>query len=180
VQLIVSGLQTTGVKVVPIPAGVGGNKSNDMLRRLDSDVLSKKPDWLTVSCGVNDVWHGAGGIPLDQYKQNMTQIVDRAQAAGVKVVILTATMIGEDPSNENNKKLAAYNDFLRQLAAEKHCPLADLNADMQAQVKSLVDEGRRQTNLLTVDGVHMNPRGDVMMATGVLKALGLDEAQLAK
>jgi lysophospholipase L1-like esterase len=180
VKLIASGLQTNGVKIVPIPAGVSGNKSNDMLNRLDADVLKKKPDWLTVSCGVNDVWHGASGIPLEQYKQNMTQLVDRAQAAGVKVMILTATMIGEDAPNENNTKLAGYNEFLRQLAAEKHCPLADLNSDMQAAVKELVAAGYRPGHLLTQDGVHMNPRGNVMMATGVLRAFGLDDAQIAK
>jgi hypothetical protein len=33
---------------------------------------------------------------------------------------------------------------------------------------------------LTADGVHMNPLGDMMMATGVLKAFGLTEEQLKK
>ena len=34
--------------------------------------------------------------------------------------------------------------------------------------------------LLTTDGVHMNPAGNQMMASGVLRALGLDDAQLKK
>ena len=84
------------MKIQIIPAGVSGNTSKDMLARLDKDVLSKKPQWMTLSCGVNDVWHGVNGVPLDQYKQNITSIVDQAQAAGIKVVILTATMIGEE------------------------------------------------------------------------------------
>ena len=63
-------------KIEVIPAGVGGNTSKDMLARLDRDVLSKKPDWMTLSCGVNDVWHGATGVPLDQYQQNITSIVE--------------------------------------------------------------------------------------------------------
>ena len=49
VRLIVSGLEANGVKVEPIPAGISGHKSNDMLGRLDRDVLSKKPDWVTIS-----------------------------------------------------------------------------------------------------------------------------------
>ncbi len=28
-----------------------------MLARLDEAVISKKPQWMTLSCGVNDVWH---------------------------------------------------------------------------------------------------------------------------
>jgi len=44
VQLVTAGLQTLGIKIVPIPAGIGGNTSVNMLARLDRDVLSKKPD----------------------------------------------------------------------------------------------------------------------------------------
>ena len=176
VCLVLSGLKANGITVTPYPAGIGGDKSNQMLERLDSDVLSKKPTWMTLSCGVNDVWAGDRGIPLDQYKVNMTAIVDQAQAAGAKVMILTATMIGEQPANPNNVKIATYNDFLRQLAKEKHCLLADLSADMFAALNPEV-KGRNQ---LTVDGVHMNPVGDQIMAVGVLRAFGLSESQLKK
>ena len=179
VRLVISGLQANGVNATAIPAGISGNKSNQMLERLESGVLSKKPDWLTLSCGVNDVWHGEKGIPLDQYKVNITAIVDKAHAAGVKVMLLTSTMIGEDAANPNNVKLAAYNDFLRQLAKEKHCLLADLNGEMQAALKP-VAKGQSQPNQLTRDGVHMNPFGDQMMATGVLRAFGTSEGQLQK
>jgi hypothetical protein len=63
------------------------------------------------------------------------------------------------------------------LAAEKKLPLADLNAEMQAAKKEAPAHGG---NWLTGDGVHMNPRGNQMMALGVLKAFGLGEAQLQK
>jgi len=175
VRLVVSGLKANGITVTPYPAGISGHKSNQMLERLEKDVLSKKPTWMTLSCGVNDVMHGDKGIALEPYKANITALVDQAQAAGVKVMILTATMISENPANAANVKLAAYNDFLRQLAQSKKCPLADLDADMQAAIKPGI-KGDQLTN----DGVHMNPTGDQMMATGVLRAFGLNEAQLQK
>lgn len=178
VSLVISGLEANGIKATMIPAGISGHKSNQMLARLEKDVLSKKPDWMTLSCGVNDVWHGARGVPLDQYKENITNIVDQCQSAGIKVMLLTSTMIGEDAANPNNQKLAPYNAFLVELAKEKKCLLADLNADMQA---ALVAAGPdRPDKMLTSDGVHMNPAGNQMMAVGVLKAFGLDEAQLKK
>jgi lysophospholipase L1-like esterase len=173
VRLVISGLEANGIKAEAIPAGISGHKSNDMLARLQKDVIDKKPDWMTLSCGVNDVWHHERGVPLDQYKANITQIVEKAQAAGIKVVVLTSTMIHEDQPNEDNQKLTAYNDFLKSLAAEKNLPVADLNAMMQEQVKT-----PHKGNLLTVDGVHMNPVGNEMMASGVLKAFGLSDAQL--
>lgn len=176
VRLVVAGLEANGVKTTPVPAGIGGHKSNQMLERLGRDVLSKKPDWMTLSCGVNDVWHGANGVPLEAYRSNITAIVEQCQAAGVKVVILTATVIGEDLNNDNNRKLAAYNDFLRSLAKEKKCGLADLNASFQEAIKASGRPGR----VLTSDGVHMNPAGDQLMARGVLEAFGLGEAEMKK
>jgi lysophospholipase L1-like esterase len=196
VKLVVAGLAANGIEVTPVPAGISGHKSNDMLARLDRDVLSKKPQWMTLSCGVNDVWHGKGGVPLDDvqataegfttrpneaekgtYVKNITAIVDKAQAAGVKVVILTATVIRENLTNPENQKLAPYNDFLRKLAKDKHLPVADLNAMFQEQIKAANQPGK---NVFTVDGVHMNPEGNKIMAKGILEAFGLDAGQIKK
>ena len=178
VRLAIRGLESAGIKASAIPAGISGHKSNQMLARLERDVLSKNPNWMTLSCGVNDVWHGKRGVSLEDYKANITKIVDHCQGAGVKVMILTSTMIGEDKGNANNKKLSTYNDFLRKLAKEKKCLLADLNADMQARIAA--SEDKKGGKLLTSDGVHMNPDGNKMMATGVLKAFGLNAEQVKK
>ena len=52
------------------------------------------------------------------------------------------------------------------------------------KTSALFDErekaGGKRGNLLTSDGVHMNPRGNMMMAAGVLKGFGLEGAALAK
>ena len=178
VRLVIAGLDANGIKVTPIPAGVSGHKSNQMLARLDKDVIAKKPDWMSLSCGVNDVWHGARGVNLEDYKKNITEIIDKCQTSGIKVMILTSTMIKETPDNAENKKLADYNAFLLQLAKEKNLPVADLNADMQAIVIEHQKTTGSKSNYLTRDGVHMNPFGDMMMAKGILRAFGLDDAQI--
>jgi lysophospholipase L1-like esterase len=178
IKLTAAGLQTLGIKIVPIPAGVGGNTSQDMLARFQADVLGKKPDWVTISCGVNDVWHNPGGVPLDGYEKNITSMVDQAQAAGIKVLIMTATVIGED-DNDNNKKLVAYNDFLHQLAAQRHLPVAEENAAFQAAIKA----GPPLPNnapILTVDGVHPTSEGGQVMASTLLAAFGATPAQVTQ
>jgi lysophospholipase L1-like esterase len=192
VRLVISGLDANGVKAEPLPAGIGGHKSNDMLGRLDRDVLSKKPQWMTLSCGVNDVWHGRNGVALDDaaltggsygpeaagrgtYQKNILAIVEKAQAAGVQVVILTATVIQEKLDNAENAKLAPYNDYLLALAKEKKVRIADLNGLFQERIKA---ENKPGQKVLTGDGVHMAPAGDRLMAVGVLQAFGLDAAQM--
>ena len=178
VRLAISGLEAAGVKTTAIPAGISGHKSNQMLARLEKHVLSKKPDWMTLSCGVNDVWHGKRGVLLKDYKKNITKIVDQCQAADIKVMLLTSTMIKEDKKNKQNQTLKGYNDFLIELAKEKKCLIADLNADMQAIIDASDD--KKGGKLLTRDGVHMNAIGNKMMATGVLKAFGLSSKQIEK
>jgi lysophospholipase L1-like esterase len=181
VNLVMLGLKVNGINAVKIPAGISGHKSNQMLARLKRDVLDKKPQIMTLSCGVNDVGHGKRGVELPDFKKNITAIVEQAQAAGIRVCILTATMNREDPKHPHNIKLAGYNEFLRGLAREKNCLLADLNGDMQKIVADFRKSSPKyKGNVLTVDGLHMNPCGNVMMAKGVLRALGLDDAQIAK
>ena len=98
VCLVMSGLEANGIKATAIPAGISGHKSDDMLARIGNDVLGKKPDWMTLSCGVNDVWHAdfGKGVPIEKYKENITIMVDMCQAAGIKVMLPTSTLIGED------------------------------------------------------------------------------------
>jgi lysophospholipase L1-like esterase len=194
VRLVIAGLEANGIKAEPVPAGISGHKSDQMLARLDKDVLSKKPQWMTLSCGVNDVWHGPRGVPLDDtmvksgtyddkvasrgtYKKNITAIIDQATAAGVKPVMLTATVIHENLASKENGLLAPYNDFLRQLAKEKKLPMADLFAMFEERIKA---ENKPKEKVLTSDGVHMNTEGNKLMAIGVLKAFGLNDAELDK
>lgn len=199
VTLVMVALKQQGLEVSHVPAGIAGHRSNDMLGRLEKDVLSKNPQWMVLSCGVNDVWHfklrlgerAFQGVSLDDYKKNITAIIDKAQAANIKVLVLTSTMIGEDPERELNKNLIPYNDFLRTIAKEKNCLLADLNKDMQEELKKIPDtkgavkmfgepEYKRDIqNKLTSDGCHMNSLGNIMMAKGVLRAFGLSEEKIA-
>ena len=177
-RLVLDGLKKQGIEVTGIFAGIGGHKSNQMLARLEKDVLSKKPDWMTLSCGVNDVWHGKNGVKLDDYKTNITAIVDRAQDAGVKVMLLTSTMIKEDQKGDLNQQLIPYNAFLKELAKSNGCLFADLNTDMQQALKKFPKNAPKGKQL-TSDGVHMNAYGNIMMAKGLLKSFGVSDAKLA-
>ena len=178
VNLVIDGLSIVGVKAGKIPAGVSGHKSDQMLARLDG-VLAKKPDWMTLSCGVNDVGHGPRGIELEPYKTNITAILDKCAAAGVKVIVLTPTLCNDAPGWKNhgyNRKLDKYCEFLRKSAAERNLPLADLN-EMH---KRILDSADCPKEGVTNDRLHMNNFGNLMMAKGVLQAMGLTEEEIAR
>jgi acyl-CoA thioesterase I len=165
-----------------INKGIGGQKAEDLVKRFDKDVVQLKPAYATISIGINDVWHRLGK-PHDEkvlaaYKENVAKMVDQAQKAGVKVVLLTPTLIQEDPSAEGNKRLTMYVEAEKQIAAEKKCQLVDLHGMFLTALKKKPAEEKK--TWLTGDGVHMKPLGDGMMAVGVLRALGVPDEKIAQ
>ncbi|MEK6249182.1 MAG: SGNH/GDSL hydrolase family protein, partial [Planctomycetales bacterium] len=191
-RLVVHGLKTKGIRVNGIYAGIPGNKSSDMLLRLDS-ILQRKPDHLFLSVGVNDVWHTdptarigvykpspGMGVKFDHYKVYVPQILDRCKAAGTKVIMSTFTQITEDPEFRLNKKAKTYNDFLRSLAKERNLPIALLNEAAFAKIAELKAKGGtdRKHNMISSDGIHPTAIGHQTMALGILKAMGFGEQDL--
>ncbi|NCX97226.1 MAG: hypothetical protein EBX35_01165 [Planctomycetia bacterium] len=174
VRLVVAGCDVNGMKIDPIPAGIGGHTSDDMLARLKRDVLDKKPDWVTISCGMNDVIHGPKGISLEQYETNMKSIVTQCRAAGIQVMLFTTTTAGQWDSPQS-RQLGRYSDVVRHLARQNQCALADLYNVFVENLKA-ADTLRG----LTGDGVHMTPEGDLLIASTVLETFGLNEVQLTK
>jgi len=173
VQLVITGLKAEGVDAAAVPAGHSGDTSANMLLRVNPDVLHRGANWMTLSCGVNDV-HLSPGVGLEAYKKNVETMVAKAQSWNVRVVILTATPIGEDANSPNNQKLAAYNEFLRSFAAEKKLPLADMNAAFWKVLNSPPDAGGfAPGKRLLADGLHPNDTGQFLMAVTLLEALGV-------
>lgn len=164
-----------------INKGIGGQKAEDLVRRFDADVVKLKPACVTISIGINDVWHRLGGPHdakvLAAYKSNVATMVDRAQQAGIRVILLTPTLIQEDSNSEGNKRLLLYVEAEKQIAAEKKCQFVDLHGMFRAALKQ--KPATVKGNWLTSDGVHMSPLGDAVMATGVLRALGVPDAKLS-
>ncbi len=48
-----------GIRVINV--GSSGDQVRNLLARWQTDVIDKKPDWLSIMIGINDVWRQAGG-----------------------------------------------------------------------------------------------------------------------
>ena len=166
-------------------AGVSGDRVGQLLARLDRDVLREQPTMVTVSIGINDVWHrhggGNGGGTADaEFAACYAQLCDRLEAAGIRGVLLTPTVIGEELGRPENRELQWMVGVVRRQAAARGWPLADMHAAFAAAITA-----RRQalcpaewpmgpdgdTRFYTVDGVHMNAAGNALMATTLVDAL---------
>ena len=172
IDLVLQGLEKSGVKNVRrLPAGIDGNHSGDMLARLGSILSDPSVRIMTVSCGVNDVWgfDWGRGLMLEEYKANVRAIYDKAARAGVLVVAVTPTLIGEDPASEKNRVLDQFADFIREEARLRGLPLADPRADEIAALAALPPGGGLY---FTYDGVHPVSAGNELIARSILRALG--------
>ncbi len=154
-----------------IGAGISGNKVYDLYLRLEKDVLDKKPDAVIIWIGVNDVWHkklAHTGTDADKFADFYTAIIDKLQAKKIKVYLCTPAVIGEknDMSNEMDKDLNQYAGIVRFLAQKKNCELIDLRTMF---LDYLSDHNPENTDkgLLTLDGVHLNDTGNLMVATAI-------------
>lgn len=164
-----------------INAGIGGQRSEDLVARFQSDVVDKKPDLVTISVGINDVWSRLGA-PHDEeilagYKQNVTKMIDMAQGAGIEVILLTPTIIVEDLNSEGNRRLAMYVEAEQEIAKEKKCAVVDLHRMFLTALQKKPTDG--EPTWLTADGVHMKPLGYAIMAVGLLREMGVSDAMLA-
>jgi lysophospholipase L1-like esterase len=164
-----------GVEVVG--AGVSGNKVPDLQRRLEHDVLARKPTVVVIYIGINDVWHGekdpARGTPKEKYEAGLKDIIGRLKDAGARVVLCTPSVIGEKKNGANNldTRLDDYADVSRAVARETHVGLCDLRKGFQDYLKEH-NADDKEKGVLTGDRVHLNDAGNRFVADTILKCLG--------
>jgi isoamyl acetate esterase len=151
-----------------IGSGIGGNKIYDLYLRLEKDVLEKKPDIVFIYIGVNDVWHkqsyGTGTDP-EKFEKFYRAIIEKIQAQGATVALVTPAVIGErtDHSNEMDGDLNQYCNIVRSIAKDLGLGLVDLR-------KAFLEHNRRynpsnkESGILTTDRVHLNPAGNQLVA----------------
>ena len=92
--------QALGVKV--INAGVDGDNTEDALKRLETDVLSKNPGLVVILLGGNDY---LDRIPLSKTFENLDIIIRRIRATGASVVVVEigASILGKPVQNRWDK-----------------------------------------------------------------------------
>jgi lysophospholipase L1-like esterase len=164
-----------GIEV--IGAGISGNKVPDLQKRLQKDVLDKKPTVVVIYIGINDVWHGendpAKGTPKDKFEAGLKEIIGKINDSGARVLLCTPSVIGEKTGGANklDAKLDEYADVSRSVAKDTKASLCDLRKAFQDYLKEN-NAKNEEKGLLTGDRVHLNDAGNKFVAETILKSLG--------
>ena len=163
-----------GIEV--IGAGVSGNKVPDLQKRLEKDVLMKKPTVVVIYIGINDVWHGennpANGTSKEKFEAGLKEIIGKIKDAGARVVLCTPTVIGEKKAGANklDAKLDEYADVSRAVAKETGAQLCDLRKAFVDDLAKINDKDK-ESGILTTDRVHLNDAGNKLVAKTILAAI---------
>ncbi|WP_439621141.1 SGNH/GDSL hydrolase family protein [Gemmata sp.] len=159
-----------------IGAGISGNKVPDLQRRLEKDVLAKKPTVVVIYIGINDVWHGekdpARGTTPDKFEAGLKEIIGKIQETKARVILCTPTVIGEKKSGTNalDAKLDEYAEISRKVAKDTGSQLCDLRkAFADHLAKNNADD--KEKGVLTGDRVHLNDAGNKLVAETILGVL---------
>lgn len=79
-----------------IDLGISGNKTEDLVARLQSDFIDVHADVVSVLIGVNDTWHHAGDksyIPNGEFEANLRKVYGAVKDGGAKLIVLEQFLI---------------------------------------------------------------------------------------
>ncbi|KQC31684.1 hypothetical protein AAY42_08720 [Flagellimonas eckloniae] len=72
-----------------VNAGVGGNSTVNLLKRLDTDVLQQAPDLVILMVGTNDMLNSKKMIPYKTYEDNLQKIVQKISDKGAAILLIS-------------------------------------------------------------------------------------------
>ncbi|HOM51963.1 MAG TPA: SGNH/GDSL hydrolase family protein [Phycisphaerae bacterium] len=169
-----------------INAGISGEKAEDMVKRFERDVIARNPNIVTISVGINDVWHRMDRphdpAVLEEYSRNVDRMVVMAQETGARVILLSPTVIEEKPGAEGNQRLKLYIQAGQEIARRRKADYVNLHEmfleEIEKRDRQRAAGASESAGPLTTDGVHMTAEGDKLMALGVLRALGVPDEKV--
>jgi len=133
---------------------ISGDTSAGGLARIDAILSSRKPDLVLLELGAND---GLRGLSPLLMKSNLTEIINRSQKAGAKVILLGMKI----PPNYGKRYIDLFYNVYPQLAKELGIPFIPFILEEVALVK----------DLMQADGLHPNAKAQPIIADKIASYL---------
>lgn len=177
--------------------GIGGNNVADMERRFYSDVISKEPNYLLLTFGMNDSgyegYEGAGPelFARKQYEKTKTAFIKiekniKASTSLKEVALLGSTPYDEKAFNSGVKSLTGKNKTMQEMvglqrdaARQNKWGFLDFNLPV-SQINKREQLRDSTFSLSGGDRIHPDKDGHMVMAYLFLKAQGFAGNKVAE
>jgi acyl-CoA thioesterase-1 len=154
-RLIQAKLDSAGLDIEAVNAGVSGETTAGLLQRLDW-LLRGRFDVFVIESGAND---GLRGVPVEAIESNLRKIIQRVRSERPKAKIALIQM--EALPNYGRVYGSAFHDLYVRVARDEHVALMPFLLDRVA--------GRAELN--QGDGIHPNVVGERIVAENVWRGL---------
>ncbi len=133
--------------------GTSGATTKDAVASLNS-ILLLRPDAVIVEFGGND---GLRGLPLDQTRRNLDQVLTTLEKAHIKILLAGITL----PPNYGPDYIESFDQVFRDLAAKHHVAFVPMIYKDLVHVPGTIQP----------DGIHPTAKGSEIIAQTLLPAL---------
>lgn len=174
--------------------GIGGDTSENILKRLDGDVFSKRPNVITLTFGMNDTGYyeyngnnaeNFGNGKVEWSKSMYKKIEERLKGLPDTRIVLIGTSPYDDTSKFNKDVFRNKNSYMQKIVAfqdsaakankwefvDFNHPMTEMNHHFQQQDSTFTICGN--------DRVHPDNDGHMVMAYLFLKAQGMSGKKVA-
>jgi lysophospholipase L1-like esterase len=153
-----------GCTVELLNVGVSGYTSGQVLAEEVPKIEPFKPTLITFQAGGNDI---VNAVPVNEYRQNVTSVLDAAKASGARVIVLAQNEWFRSPDGQNyGSDLAAQRDSYDAVLIEEAKAHGASFVDLRALYKQQADEGQ-----WVEDGIHPTPAAYEAWATELASAV---------
>ena len=148
--------------------GVGGDRTEQLLARIQTDVVDEQPDCVCMQVGINDVWHrfliGVEVTPED-FRARYEELVRILKTTGARIFLLQPFVLNMDDKPRLRPFLAKFNGIIREIADREGVPLLPMDEIFTGVTQDIAPSA------FSVDGVHPTHRGCRYIADQVVKEI---------
>lgn len=146
-----------------INRGISGNRTADLLSRIEEDLVAIQPDIVTILLGINDTWHKymiGLDTPIEVFESNYEKILEIIkEKTNAKIIMIEPFLLYNMGKDNMRADLNEKIDCVRKLALKYADAFLPLDADFVAATVS----GTINTEL-SPDGVHPGEAGKKLIA----------------
>ena len=162
-----------GLRVVNM--GISGNQVRDLEARWQTDVIDRKPDWVSVLIGINDVWRQFDSpyipethVSPEQFEETYERLIKRTLPLVKGMILMTPYYMEPNRGDAMRARMDEYGTIVKKLAGKYGLTTVDLQAGWDELFQYM-----HSTNIAW-DRVHPNQTGCMYIAKQFLKAVGAD------
>ncbi len=170
-----------------INKGIGGNNTNDLISRVENDVISEQPDIVILMVGTNDMLWLPKSNSYNQYSSNLDKLILLFKEKNIDVVLVSpppadSVYLFERHNRESfieapNKKLEKVSEILRGKSVENNLLFVDIFNQFNKMGIPKHNKDNIIRNVLNSgahDGVHPTPYGYEIIAQEIFNKLVSD------